>query len=172
MRYGPNLSKKPITAPYVRFRKKISESKDGCWIWQGHIGAKGYGTFFDGAEMQQAHRWSYTHYVGEIPEGLVLDHLCHNRACVNPDHLEAVTNQENSIRGFTGFHLLTIPKATHCGKGHRLWGENISKIGACRQCAKERHKIWYESTKSERLPLFNAKRRKQRAEKRKQAEGI
>lgn len=76
---------------------KVSE-KTGCWLWQGRI-HHGYAWFrARGEAMLHAHRFSYEHFKGPIPDGLEIDHLCRARACVNPDHLEAVTHRENLIR--------------------------------------------------------------------------
>lgn len=75
----------------------------GCWGWNGYIHPSGYACF--GKNSKLAHRHSYELYKGKIPDGLIIDHLCRNRSCTNPDHLEAVTYKENSIRGLTGMHL-------------------------------------------------------------------
>lgn len=86
-----------------RFEDKyMPEPNSGCWLWLASLRANGYGQVGRGGRgsgMELAHRAAYNLYVGPIPDGLVLDHLCRVRACVNPAHLEPVTNTENLRRG-------------------------------------------------------------------------
>lgn len=103
-----------------------------CWWWTACINPDtGYGTFWDG-KVLSAHRWAYEHFVGPIPEGLHLDHLCRVRRCVNPAHLEPVTLAENVRRGERA-------TKTHCKNGHEFTPENTirrNKPGReCRTCA-------------------------------------
>lgn len=110
--------------------------EDGCWEWTGSRNSAGYGlTFLDG-RPSKAHRalWVRTH--GPVPEGLELDHLCRNRGCVNPAHLEPVTHRTNILRG-KGITAEYAQK-THCPKGHPYSGYNlrVTTPGArkCRVC--------------------------------------
>ena len=85
--------------PNERFDEKYIIRKSGCWEWTGYINDGGYGTFHTSERPVLAHRFSYNRAYGEIMEGLELDHLCRNRRCVNPNHLEQVTRRENTMRG-------------------------------------------------------------------------
>ena len=103
-----------------RFLTKVAKG-DGCWEWTGCRTRKGYGQFHSHMEQGHrvqigAHRWAYEHWVDPIPEGLQIDHLCRNRSCVRPDHLEAVTCRENLSRG-NGLAAFNTLK-THCLAGH------------------------------------------------------
>lgn len=108
-----------------------------CWTWTGAIQSKGYGSFQYDGRRQSTHRLSYALLVGPIPSGLQIDHLCENKACCNPAHLEAVTDAENKSR-------TTQALKTMCVHGHRLEGGNVIvkrrpnglTIRNCRECYK------------------------------------
>lgn len=105
-----------------RFWAKVKKTR-GCWLWVASLTAGGYWRFKSGGIMRMAHRVSYEMLVGPIPRGLTLDHLCRNRRCVRPDHLEPVTMRINILRGET----ITAANAskTACHHGHTLAGDNL-----------------------------------------------
>ena len=106
-----------------RFWSKVSKS-DGCWTWLGGLDGKGYGYFRLGSRMVGSYRLAYELLIDPVPDGLVLDHLCRNRKCVNPWHLEPVTNRENVLRG-SGITAMQA-RQTHCKRGH-AYAFNLAK---------------------------------------------
>ncbi len=121
--------------PLVELFEKRIQANGSCIEWTGTIDKDGYGQFHRGgrsAPFVSAHRWSYEHHVGPIPKGLHIDHLCRNRRCVNPEHLEPVTPKENVMRGM-GPAAVNARK-THCLHGHPLTAENIYTSGGMRSC--------------------------------------
>lgn len=124
-----------------RFWMKV-EKTDTCWIWTGAKATNGYGRFKTPERVVQAHRFSYELVKGKIPEGLVMDHRCRVRACVNPAHLEAVTIWENNWRAMP-YGLRMVP-GTHCFKGHLLSEDNLyhgfngdMPYRRCKKCTRE-----------------------------------
>ena len=89
------FSQKSEIGAFNRFIDSISPQPNDCWDWTGTIGSGGYAGFVGN---MMAHRWSYQFFNGPIPAGLDVDHICRNRKCVNPDHLEPVTRSENMLR--------------------------------------------------------------------------
>ena len=104
-RWGDPLYVVPRPSTEERFWAKVDkDAPNGCWIWTGSLNALGYGFFFYKGQTRLAHRVVHELSKGTFPEGLVTDHLCRTPACVNPNHLEPVTNRENTIRGI-GPHI-------------------------------------------------------------------
>lgn len=116
----------------INFEKHI-EKTHSCWLWTGSQDGRGYGLFFDGVKPVRAHRYSYMVYKSEIPQGLVIDHLCRVRNCVNPEHLEAVTQKENLYRGDT--IAATNRAKSFCKNGHEFTAANtITRKNGTRNC--------------------------------------
>lgn len=124
----------------------------GCWFWLGDKDERlGYGRCSRYGRKIMAHRESYSLFIGPVPPGLELDHLCKNRACVRPDHMEPVTHAENILRGDT-FQARNAAKSA-CDNGHpfdssntairvrRSRGGRTSRI--CRTCERQRGRKYY-----------------------------
>ncbi len=114
-----------------------------CWEWNAARTGPGYGAFWLSGRTQLAHRVAYELEVREIPEGLDIDHLCRNRGCVNPAHMEPVTRGENVLRG-VGFTAENAKK-THCPSGHPYDSDNTYINGSghrvCRECNRQRGRV-------------------------------
>lgn len=116
-----------------------------CWIWQRSLDRNGYGQGSRPDGQRKAYRIYYERYVGRVPAGLHLDHLCRVRECVNPDHLEPVTQRENNLRGHTPAARNAVK--THCIRGHEFSPENtyVDSLGKrhCRTCHRRRNREAY-----------------------------
>lgn len=130
----------PRIEPAIRFWRHVEpEPNSGCWLWLGAV-AGTYGRFHDGERSSQAHRFSYTLYRGAISPGLDLDHLCRNRLCVNPWHLEPVSRQENVTRG-RAIHeacLYGHPYDTTVPSYSNTNGRRARRCSTCARAANER----------------------------------
>jgi len=157
---------RPRQDPESRFMKYVNKLENGCWEWTGVVAKNGYGRFgMPNGEKGltfQAHIWSYEHFKGPIPEGMELDHECHDsnictladncphRRCVNPEHVVPKTSRENVLRnnGPSGINA----RKERCIRGHRLYGKNLAKKGnyrTCQICSATRAIRWFRKLISE-----------------------
>lgn len=149
----------PPAVPLIdRFWTKVVKHPDGCWEWRGAVLPNGYGVTKHTGERRNTyvHRFSYELAFGPIPEGMEIDHLCHDpalcqrawacphRRCVNPSHLRATTHRENTLRG--GSLPAIESRQTHCQRGHPLSGANLSSgqdgHRRCRTCDAAKSRAW------------------------------
>jgi hypothetical protein len=146
---GRHINQKLHGDPMERFVGHIDLLSNGCWQWRGSLANGGYGHYSVRRTIFYAHRFSYWLYKGDIPKGLDLDHLCRNRGCVNPDHLEIVTNKENVLRG-TGSSA-QYARRDRCKNGHKFDDTNTKLRGrarVCRKCSAIRCRIYKAKKKS------------------------
>ena len=140
-----------------RFWEKVA--KVGCWEWLAGVDKAGYGVFSWNGRSGRAHRYAWELLRGPIPEGLHIDHLCRNRACVNPDHLEPVSQAENNRRGWGRGHNNSLKLC--CPNGHAYSPENTyvrqRKWGPVRIC-KTCHARQSEAARKRRLARQQAER--------------
>lgn len=135
--------------PAERFIARVCAAPDlwSCWIWSGSTASGGYGRIFiRNGLVVRAHRFAYELWRGPIPTGLVIDHLCRTRNCVNPLHMETVTHVENTMRGFSP--MAENKRLVTCLYGHPLSGDNLRvdkddrgrPRRRCRSCAARRER--------------------------------
>lgn len=122
-----------------RFDSKVFLT-NRCLLWTGTSTGNGYGRFWHEGKMVLAHRFAYECAYGPIPDGLQIDHLCRVRCCVNPDHMDVVTNAENTKRGLTG----QWKRPDICKRGHAMTPENTYTYPhggrECRACKRMHNK--------------------------------
>lgn len=131
--------KKPAESLEDRIMRHVTLiTESTCWYWTSALLPTGYSIVYYKGKSRIAHRDSYKIFVGEIPFGFEIDHLCRNRGCVNPKHLEAVSHKENMRRGESANR-----KKTHCSKGHEFSTENTywsgpsKAVRLCKICCME-----------------------------------
>lgn len=132
----------------------VPVTESGCWLWIGQSHSGGYGVLGKGKGREYAHRISYRIFKGMIPKGLTIDHLCRVRCCVNPEHLEAVTSRENTLRGesISALHK----RKSHCKYGHELVSDNLLMVSSrpsariCKICKRERDFKYYSKVRLSR----------------------
>lgn len=154
----PILGHQPSDLP-ERFARKILVTEGGCWRFTGAKSSNGYGSVGYRSRVWSAHKLAYTMLVGTVPDGLTLDHLCHNRdldcpggrtcehrACCNPEHLEPVPQRVNSARSPN-----TLYGATHCPRGHSYATAYVRPNGRreCRECRDEKRPTYYERERAQ-----------------------
>lgn len=142
-----------------RLEDKLLIRPDGCWEWSASRTPNGYGHLWVEGKYPMAHRVIYELLRGPIPEGLSLDHLCRNHGCVNPGHLEPVTNRENIRRGEGP--SARCARVTHCPKGHAYTPANTRVNGGsrvCRTCSLERDRGRTESRREAKRLYMQARR--------------
>jgi hypothetical protein len=135
-----------------RLRREYVRVEDSsCWTWTGSIARNGYSKARINNRHVSGHRAFYEHYVGPIGPMLTLDHVCRNKRCVNPAHLEAVTSRENTMRAENSLARINADK-TWCDSGHPLEGENlyVTPDGRrqCRTCRREASARSYQRRRS------------------------
>lgn len=142
----------PRTIPHITDKIRDSfeqciefEPNSGCWLWTGGCNGNGYGFMYINRVGLRVHRLAYTMYKGPIPTGLVIDHLCRMPRCVNPAHLEVVTQRINTLRGIAP--AAQQAKRIQCPQGHRYSPENTyvdpMNHRHCKTCGRRRHLEWY-----------------------------
>ena len=140
----------PLLTDEDRFIENV-DFTDTCWLWTGNLNDSDYGRFGSGKKSHRAHRWAWEQWVGPIPEGFDIDHICRVHRCVNPDHLEPTTQYINKMRGESPFAL--NKRKEFCPSNHEYTIENTytskSNMRHCRKCGAERARAYRARKKAE-----------------------
>lgn len=156
-----------------RLWAKIHVNESGCWVFSA-LSSAGYGSIYYKRRTRATHALMWEISRGAVEANTELDHLCRNRACCNPDHLEPVTHQENMLRSPITIVGLNSIK-THCLNGHPLAGRNLDswalKRGsrACRECSLERARNWHHRNRDARLKKMREYKERTRGDVRRYA---
>lgn len=135
--------------PTLSLSKYFSDAKikitDGCWLWLGATNSDGYGSLGRSGKTYSAHKFIHELVCGPVSDDVELDHLCSNRLCVRPSHLEGVPHRVNVLRG-KGVAVISLNKK-ECPKGHLLEGDNLVVCELprrrCRICQNKKTKLAY-----------------------------
>jgi hypothetical protein len=140
-----------VTPVQQRLLRQVQVTDLDCWLWTGSKHPRGYGQLSLDGKVRRAHRVSFEIFVGPIPTELVLDHLCRNPACINPTHLEPVTQGENVRRGISV--TAVNARKTHCLHGHAFTPANTQlRAGGGRACRACRRKSSWKRTNGDMKP--------------------
>ena len=145
------MGQRTRASPVERFWPKVDKDSHpgGCWVWTAAITSHGYGNFWSGERFVKAHRFSYQLSVGSLAPDDVLDHLCRNRACVNPTHLDVVTHKVNNLRGLSP--AADNARKMRCPAGHAYDYVRRTPHGEGRDC---------KTCKRDALRRFRERRRR------------
>lgn len=150
-----------------RVLNRIVISEHGCWIFQGCRLKSGYGRTSWNGRLWLTHRVTYSILVGEIPDHLEIDHICKNKPCCNPEHLEPVTRSENLRRGTQWYHVLEREcSKTFCPRGHPYNATNTyftteghRQCRACKRIALDKYVNSHRAVINERARNYRSKKR-------------
>jgi len=145
-----------------RFWSKVQINAEGeCWPWTASLNGRGYGQIGQAGKIRSAHRVMWEVARGPIPKGLTVDHLCRNRRCVNPAHLELVTMRENLLRGEGA--CARHARQSFCKYGHPLVGGNLRPVKdgsrRCLECHRRENRDYWKRRKareSSQVPILPA----------------
>ena len=138
-RFGQGNGPRHYCSDACRFWSKVNKTQGDCWLWTAG-NANGYGRFsIGGGRLVASHRFAWELLVGPIPKGLQVDHLCRTPACVNPEHLEPVTQRENCLRGEAP--TVQVYRNGRCARGHSMADAYVvpaTGANQCRTCNRDR----------------------------------